>query len=119
MKTSLVLSILLGCLLGVSACSGAPKTSTVTEGTGNSTYGGGDDVATPPEDTGSGAEARGQACPSDGSCPADMQCVTYYGIAGPNRPAFTSCETPCDKGGACPDGLACITVADGPGQVCR
>ncbi len=62
--------------------------------------------------------ARGKPCPAEG-CPAGMQCAKYYGIAGPNGPAFTSCETPCKPKGPCPDGLKCVTIADGPGSVCR
>jgi len=45
--------------------------------------------------------------------------VTYYGIAGPQGPAFTSCENKCSGGQACPGGTKCTTIADGPGQVCR
>jgi hypothetical protein len=116
MKTSLALSILL--LLG--ACSGKPKTTTVTEGTGGTTYGSGGSGGSTYGNTGGENESmRGQACPDDASCPSDMQCVTYYGIAGTNGPSFNSCETPCDKGKGCPEGLSCTTIADGPGQVCR
>lgn len=60
----------------------------------------------------------GQPCAADGTCAAGS-CVTYYGIAGPRGPAFTSCEVTCADGKGCPDGTACITVADGPGAVCR
>lgn len=60
----------------------------------------------------------GQPCATDGTCAAGS-CVTYYGIAGPRGPAFTSCEVTCADGKGCPDGTACITVADGPGAVCR
>ncbi len=60
----------------------------------------------------------GQPCAADGTCAAGS-CVTYHGIAGPRGPAFTSCEVTCADGKGCPDGTACITVADGPGAVCR
>ena len=60
----------------------------------------------------------GQPCVADGTCAAGS-CVTYHGIAGPRGPAFTSCEVTCADGKGCPDGTACITVADGPGAVCR
>jgi hypothetical protein len=45
--------------------------------------------------------------------------VKYYGIAGPRGPQFSSCEIRCDGKEGCPTGLDCITIADGPGQVCR
>lgn len=47
-------------------------------------------------------------------------CVRYYGIAGARGPQFSSCEIPCAEPGAtCPTGASCITIADGPGAVCR
>ena len=47
-------------------------------------------------------------------------CIEFYGIAGPAGPKLSSCEIPCDKPGAqCPHGQKCVTIADGPGQVCR
>lgn len=62
---------------------------------------------------------QGQPCP-EGTCAEGMSCLGYYGIAGAQGPRFTSCEIPCagDPQG-CPDGQSCITIADGPGQVCR
>jgi hypothetical protein len=64
------------------------------------------------------ADAQGQPC-QNGKCPAPLTCITYYGIAGPRGPAFTSCEIPCAGGAKCPKGQTCVVVADGPGQVCR
>lgn len=62
---------------------------------------------------------RGEACPS-GVCADGLTCIAYYGIAGPSGPRFTSCETPCaNTKDACPSGLRCVTIADGPGAVCR
>lgn len=55
-------------------------------------------------------------------CAAPKQCLTYYGIAGPSGPAFQACELPCHrsgKGDDCPEGTRCMTIADGPGDVCR
>jgi len=79
-------------------------------------------AGSPAADPGQGAgnaPARGEPCP-DGACASGLTCVGYYGIAGPNGPKFTSCETPCAGGkDACPDGLRCVTIADGPGAVCR
>jgi eight-cysteine-cluster-containing protein len=70
-----------------------------------------------PGQTAGNAPGRGQPCP-DGACADGLSCVSYYGIAGPSGPKFTSCETPCAKD-ACPSGLRCVTIADGPGAVCR
>lgn len=61
----------------------------------------------------------GQNCGPGDSCPNGTQCVKYYGIAGPNGPEFKSCEIPCGDAKACPSGLSCVTIADGPGAVCR
>ncbi|MFO0748118.1 MAG: hypothetical protein U1F43_21040 [Myxococcota bacterium] len=61
---------------------------------------------------------QGQPC-DDADCDADLTCVEYYGIAGPSGPKFTSCEIPCSDDSVCPDNQKCITIADGPGQVCR
>ena len=60
----------------------------------------------------------GQACGEGGTCQLG-QCARYFGIAGPSGPEFTSCELRCDAGASCPDGTSCITIADGPGEVCR
>jgi hypothetical protein len=63
--------------------------------------------------------AQGEPCPDD-RCADGLECVHYYGIAGANGPEFTSCEIRCAADASvCPDGQSCITVADGPGQVCR
>ncbi|MCX4246077.1 hypothetical protein [Paraliomyxa miuraensis] len=54
-------------------------------------------------------------------CAAPYRCLEYYGIAGPRGPKFASCEIQCGgpKNTACPEGQQCVTIADGPGQVCR
>lgn len=55
-------------------------------------------------------------------CKPGQRCVSYYGIAGPQGPEFFSCEWTCDKSKGdtqCPAGTKCVTVADGPGDVCR
>lgn len=63
--------------------------------------------------------SQGQPC-ADGRCAAGLTCLKYYGIAGPQGPEFSSCEIPCaDANAKCPDGQRCVTIADGPGQVCR
>jgi eight-cysteine-cluster-containing protein len=61
---------------------------------------------------------QGTPCP-DGKCARGLTCVTYLGIAGARGPKFTSCEIPCKGGDKCPAGQICVTIADGPGQVCR
>jgi hypothetical protein len=62
--------------------------------------------------------AQSEPCPS-GACAAGLACVEYYGIAGPRGPKFTSCEVTCKGKGPCPAGQKCVTIADGPGEVCR
>lgn len=59
-------------------------------------------------------------------CQPPTVCLEYYGIAGPSGPKFVSCEIPCDptakakkKQSGCPEGMSCVTIADGPGSVCR
>lgn len=53
-------------------------------------------------------------------CEPPTVCLEYYGVAGPAGPKFVSCEVPCGEGrDECPEGQQCITIADGPGQVCR
>lgn len=63
----------------------------------------------------------GQGMPCiEGHCREGLTCITYYGVAGPQGPAFTSCEIPCRLSTAtCPEGQRCVTLADGPGRVCR
>lgn len=56
------------------------------------------------------------------TCESPRRCISYYGIAGPSGPMFHACEIPCDHGienGGCPDGMRCVTIADGPGEVCQ
>jgi hypothetical protein len=68
----------------------------------------------------SGEAPRKSAVVCDGeTCKPGQQCIEYYGIAGPSGPRFESCEWPCSKGQSCPKGTACVTIADGPGRVCR
>jgi hypothetical protein len=62
----------------------------------------------------------GSPCDEHGACAAPMECVRYYGYAGPRGPEFSSCEIRCsDAGATCPGGARCVTIADGPGAVCR
>ncbi len=110
MKTSFTIVILLA--LG---CSGSPKTSTVEqpEGSGSGTSEDPDVVETE-------GPTYGEECGADDLCAIGLECVHYYGFAGPSGPEFRSCEVRCDdKAQTCPDGLTCATIADGPGAVCR
>lgn len=53
-------------------------------------------------------------------CDEGLVCLDYYGIAGANGPLFQTCEIPCSHPDAtCPVGQSCVTIADGPGPVCR
>ncbi len=65
------------------------------------------------------AGGGGQECGSQGVCGQGQECLSYYGVGGANGPTLYSCETRCDASGGCPTGMACITIPDGPGQVCR
>jgi hypothetical protein len=58
---------------------------------------------------------------NDQPCEAPRRCISYYGIAGPSGPQFHACEIPCEpeQEGGCPDGMRCVTIADGPGNVCQ
>jgi len=125
MKTSLLRVVLVSLTLWAAAC-GSKESPPATTPPGDGTAAGpGNTGGT---DTGSGATlpptkalpARGEPCSAEGNaCAEGLECVTYYGIAGPKGPAFTSCENKCDAGQACPAGTKCTTIADGPGQVCR
>lgn len=75
--------------------------------------------AQPVEQPSEVAGRQGHPC-VDGKCGDGLKCVEYYGIAGPKGPKFTSCEITCaGKKDTCPNGQLCVTVADGPGRVCR
>ena len=55
-------------------------------------------------------------------CDPPRECISYYGIAGPSGPMFYACEIRCERGrddDGCPEGTRCVTIADGPGDVCR
>jgi hypothetical protein len=73
---------------------------------------------TPPA-AGTSAPGVGQTCGSADECAPGLECIKFYGIAGPRGPQFKSCEIRCGADKMCPTGTACKTVADGPGQVCR
>lgn len=91
------------------------KTTTTPPVENNNSGGGGGEVsggepANPPP---------GAAC-GDKTCGAGEQCIEYFGVAGPAGPRFKECGIPCNpQKGGCPDGMQCVTIADGPGPVCR
>ena len=60
----------------------------------------------------------GETCGPEDSC-GEGTCIKYFGIAGPRGPEFKSCEIRCDPTTGCEGGRKCVTIADGPGQVCR
>src|SRR5262245_29573691 len=60
----------------------------------------------------------GEPCGADDAC-GEGTCVSYRGIAGARGPEFKSCEIRCAGTDGCTGGRKCVTVADGPGQVCR
>jgi hypothetical protein len=63
---------------------------------------------------------QGMPCTGDGRCAEGLACLSYYGVAGPQGPKFSSCELSCmNRPDVCPEGQRCIVIADGPGQVCR
>ncbi|HWO26311.1 MAG TPA: hypothetical protein VNO30_46605 [Kofleriaceae bacterium] len=61
---------------------------------------------------------QGEPCPDD-VCAQGLTCLKYYGFGGEAGGLLTSCEIRCDRAGQCPAGQSCITIYDGPGQVCR
>ena len=75
---------------------------------------------TKPESTTPAARPQiGETCGDKDACADGLTCVSYYGIAGPRGPQFKSCEIKCTTTADCPTGHECITIADGPGRVCR
>ncbi len=115
-RHALATAILLASSLG--ACSGAAPTSTTSQPSATTTP----PTTTPssvPEPTAPASVEPGSPCGAGDSCAAPLRCVAYYGIAGARGPKFSSCEIPCDGKEGCPADLRCITIADGPGSVCR
>ncbi len=69
-----------------------------------------------------GGGAVGGANPvvcGDKTCASGERCIEYFGIAGARGPRFQTCGIPCGAKRSCPKGLSCVTVADGPGDVCQ
>lgn len=61
----------------------------------------------------------GETCGDGDACQSGLQCIHYYGIAGPGGPEFRSCEKRCSANTDCSGSQSCVTISDGPGRVCR
>lgn len=114
-------------LLLVAACTKEPQTQVGPNGPGTmpgssmepGTAGSGTTTGGPtPTPTTDERPKLGEPCAAGDVC-GEGSCVKYYGIAGPRGPEFKSCEIRCDASGRCEGDRRCVTVADGPGQVCR
>ncbi len=68
---------------------------------------------------GGAVDGAGPVVCGDTTCASGEQCIEYFGIAGPRGPRFQTCAIPCGAKRSCPKGLSCVTVADGPGDVCQ
>jgi hypothetical protein len=109
----------------LAACPGSsskpePTTGSSTGSSPGSATGGSDGSATssdapPAPPTG---PKIGESCGPGDTC-GEGTCVKFFGIAGARGPELKQCEIKCDGKVTCPDGRKCITIADGPGQVCR
>ena len=105
---------MLAALLLVAACAGPQTTNTqsspvTTPGPTEPAPG-----TTPPLE----GPKLGEPCGAGDVC-GEGSCVSYHGIAGARGGELKSCEIRCDPSRSCEGGRQCITVADGPGQVCR
>src|SRR5262245_57778164 len=54
-----------------------------------------------------GGAEQGQPCP-DGACAVGLDCITFFGVAGPRGGTFTSCEIRCGGARVCPRGQECV-----------
>jgi hypothetical protein len=112
---------------GGTSSDGSGSSSSSSSGSGSSSSSGSGSGSSSSSGSGSGSSSssstlpkRGEQCAQGNACDTGLQCVSYYGIAGPKGPQFTSCETPCkDNAKACTGGTKCVNIADGPGMVCR
>jgi hypothetical protein len=108
---SLALCLLLAACRSSSSPSPAPATPPPSNETPS--------PATPDPAPAANGPTLGQPCGDGDTCASGLACVKYYGIAGPRGPEFKSCEIRCKADDACPPAHRCVTIADGPGQVCR
>jgi hypothetical protein len=125
-----MLARMFAALLLVAACTQGSHTHVTPPGSGSGSPAPSDPGNPAPSGPGSSASpGPGSAQATEGpklgaTCAAgdvcgEGACVTYYGIAGPRGPAFKSCEIRCSAQTPCQGDRKCVTVADGPGQVCR
>lgn len=124
-RTLAALVLLLAACPAKPTMKGPPPGGSGSAAGSGSAMGSAADPAAPPA-TGSGAATSaprpgapkiGEPCAAGDAC-GEGSCVSYRGIAGARGPEFKTCELRCDQG-TCRDGRKCITIADGPGQVCR
>jgi hypothetical protein len=118
MKLALALAMTL-----VAACSSSSPTPTPTpmpEPTPAPPTPAPDPTPPPPPAVDASAPAA-ENCGDKPACVAPATCVSYFGIAGARGPKFHSCEIKCTPKheGDCPADKKCVTIADGPGSVCR
>ena len=75
----------------------------------------------PPPPPADATVVSAEKCGDKPACVAPATCVSYFGIAGARGPQFHSCEIKCTpkNKGDCPADKKCVTIADGPGSVCR
>jgi hypothetical protein len=105
------------CADSKATCPSGTKCVTIADGPGKVCRAGMGGTTPPPA---AAKPKMGENCGAGDACGDGLTCVSYYGIAGARGPQFKTCETKCGKGGgACPSGTKCVTIADGPGQVCR
>lgn len=57
----------------------------------------------------------GEDCSKGQQCAEGYTCISYFGIAGNE---LKSCEISCKKNIHCPIGQNCISIADGPQDIC-
>ncbi len=58
---------------------------------------------------------QGEDCSQGQQCAEGYSCVSYFGIAGNE---FKSCEIQCGKVSHCPVGQLCLSISDGPQNIC-
>jgi len=97
-----------------------PATPPPTNPTPPPTQGsGGGSTAEPAPNWPKPAPGIGENCGDKDACAQGLTCVAYFGIAGARGPQFKTCEIKCTTDASCPADHKCVTIADGPGQVCR
>ena len=58
----------------------------------------------------------GEDCSKEQQCAEGYTCVSYFGIAGNE---LKSCEISCEINTHCPIGQSCISIDDGPQNICQ